>query len=394
MRVLVVGAGIAGLSVAIALRRVGLHVTVVERAPELREVGAGISLWANALRALDHLGVGESVRERAHSTRRGEFRTSSGRTLLRIDYAGLEKLRGLPPTIWVLHRAELIAALASHVPNDTIALGETLQRIEQSTDGVVASTSSGRRLEADLLVGADGLHSASRRHVFGDEQTPRYANQTCWRGVCQCDAVLHPEDLITESWGVGQRFGVVPLSGRRVYWFAVADAPRGERCDDHRADLLRRFARWASPACELIEATAAEAILRNDVLDRPPRRGWSRGRFVLVGDAAHPTTPNLGQGGCMAIEDAVVLGQSLAGLADGASLDAVAQRLTRFERARYARTARITRDSYVLGWFAQGSSRPVAWLRDTLTALSPPSMVFARVAAPVGYDTGPLQKLL
>lgn len=394
MHAIIIGGGIAGLSASIALRRAGIESTLFERSPRLTEVGAGISLWANALRALDHLGVGGSVRARGKPSAAGEVRRDDGRVLLRVEYARFERESDLPPTLWMLHRAELIDALAQHVPSATVRLGRRLVSVEQAlcTPGstahagpVTAVFDDGSRVTRDILIGADGIRSTVRAALFGDSP-PRYAGYTCWRGVAKIPSELHPSDLLVEIWGSGQRFGITPLPGGRVYWFAVVDAPPGGSATDEHGEVSRMFRTWAAPVPEIIARTPDEAVVRNDIIDRPPARPWHCGSAVLVGDAAHPTTPNLGQGGCMAIEDAPILARCLTANA------AISAGLQAFERLRFKRTASVTRGSWKMGRLAQGSSPFLRFARDWITRLSPPRFAYRQMAGLARYDTGPIDR--
>jgi 2-polyprenyl-6-methoxyphenol hydroxylase-like FAD-dependent oxidoreductase len=301
VRVIVVGAGIAGLSAAIALRQKGNEVVVLERAPRIDPVGAGITLFANALRALDRLGVGQAVAARGAAATRSAILTWEGRELTRVPPDLLEG------TI-ALHRADLQAELAAAAGE--VRLGEEVAVVEQGEDAVVAVGADGGEERGDLLVGADGLSSVVRRGVA--DAPIRYAGYTAWRGV---SSVPVEPGRLTESWGVGERFGLVDIGGGRTYWFATKNAPEGEPHEPggRKTEILRRFSKWHEPIAAVVEAADESAILRNDVYYLGPLPRWSNGRVVLVGDAAHATTPGVGQGAAQAIEDAVVLADRLAG---------------------------------------------------------------------------------
>jgi 2-polyprenyl-6-methoxyphenol hydroxylase-like FAD-dependent oxidoreductase len=220
---------------------------------------------------------------------------------------------------------------------------------------------NGHSDEADVLVGADGIRSVVRRAIQG-EQPPRYSGYTCWRGVCGRPNTL-PEGSMGEWWGRGQRFGITAIPGNKIYWFAVQNASPDQHEADEREYLLRHYADWATPCLALIESTPRESILRNDIIDRVPNRNWSRGGMGIVGDAAHPTTPNLGQGGCMAIEDAVVLARCLVQAPDAATA------WKKFAQERWPRTSAIVNKSWQFGRIAQRQGRVSCWVRDRLVGL-------------------------
>ncbi|MFO0799175.1 MAG: FAD-dependent monooxygenase [Gemmataceae bacterium] len=383
MRVLIVGSGIGGLAAAIALRKVGCEVVVYERAAELREVGAGISLWANALRALDHVGAGDAVRAVSLPMCQSEMRARDGfkvQLTLSADY--FEQRFGVRPFVAMVHRAELVAALAAQLPPGVARYGFECLGVEQDDRGARVRFKNGHADSADLVVGADGLNSAVRASLFGP-QPPRYAGHTCWRGVCPRPAVVQPSYL-GEWWGCGRRFGITTLPGDRVYWFAVRNAPPGEHALDERAEVLAAFRGWAAPVEELVDSTPADRVIRNDILDRPPAKPWHVGRVGLVGDAAHPTTPNFGQGGCMAVEDAVVLARHVRAAATPAAAWAG------FTAERFKRTAAITTESWRFGSVAQWESPLVCRLRDGVFGLLFPLIGKRQLPKHAAFDVGPL----
>jgi 2-polyprenyl-6-methoxyphenol hydroxylase-like FAD-dependent oxidoreductase len=300
VRVIVVGAGIGGLSAAIGLRRTGHEVVVFERAPRIDPLGAGITLFANAMRALGRLGAREAVAARGALAKRSSILTWQGRELTQVPGDLLDGTLAL-------HRADLQAALAEAAGE--LRLGVEVTAVEQSDGFVVARGPNGLEERAELLVAADGLNSVVRRLIA--DAPPRYGGYTAWRGVSP--VAIEPGRL-TESWGVGMRFGLVDIGRERTYWFATKNAAEGEADDPagRKAEILRRFAGWHEPIATVAEAADETAILRNDVYYLDPLPPWSIDRVVLIGDAAHATTPGVGQGAAQAIEDAVVLTDCLA----------------------------------------------------------------------------------
>jgi 2-polyprenyl-6-methoxyphenol hydroxylase-like FAD-dependent oxidoreductase len=266
-------------------------------------------------------------------------------------------------------QATLLAALDA----SRIHTGRELLGFEQDESAVHALCKDGSRASGTLPIGADGLHSVVRRQLLG--HTPlRYAGYTSWRGVAPV-AGLSPAHEVIEILGRGLRFGIVPIASNETYWFAVANAAAGGSDPDHRATLLERFAGFGEPVRALLEATPAERILRTDIHDRKPVSSWSNGRVCLLGDAAHPTTPNLGQGGCMAIEDAVVLAHSLA---THARLE---DTLHAYEQKRIEHTSRIVNASWQFGRVAQLEGRFATWLRDLALRAAPASQSDQRALA-------------
>lgn len=360
MRALVVGGGIGGLTAGIALRQAGFAVDLYERAPAIREVGAGISLWPNALRVLDELRVGTSVRELGAAQGDGRLLTASGRTLIELSMRAIEVECGSP--VLMLHRASLIEALRAGFGDHGIHLGHELRDVSEADGRVRVTFANGARAEGDVLVGADGWRSAVRARIFPSSRAA-YVGYAGLRAVVPCPPGL---TQTSESWGPGARFGLVPLVDGRLYWFAVWNAPEGEVLSpaERRERALRTFRGWHAPIEDVIRATDPAAILFDDVREVVDLPAWTLGRIVLLGDAAHAMTPNLGQGGCAAIEDAYVLADCLGRTAP------VEDALDRYQRLRRGRVAAIARDSRAFGFFGQLASPFLCRVRDAITVAS------------------------
>jgi 2-polyprenyl-6-methoxyphenol hydroxylase-like FAD-dependent oxidoreductase len=362
-RVLIAGAGIGGLAVAAALRKVGIDAELYEQAPELREVGAGISLWSNALGSLDQLGVGDEIRAATLPLRV----LASGRpdglatSTTRLDDLGEEFARA---ECRVVSRPVLLAALARQVPAERVHTGEGVEAAESAGAYVHIRLKSGWMQEGDLLVGADGLHSVVRSMVVGPDRV-RYSGQTCFRGLAPIPAP-NPREL-RQIHGRGERGSVCPVDGRSVYWWVAHNAPLNDivPAEQRKAVLLERYRGWPFGLPEAIAATPDGGILQNDLVDRKPARRYARGRVVLVGDAAHPTTPSLGQGANMAIDDAIVLARALR---DEGGLPAA---LARYERERLERTRLIVKRSWAYGRLFRWTSRPAVKLREMMVRRTP-----------------------
>jgi 2-polyprenyl-6-methoxyphenol hydroxylase-like FAD-dependent oxidoreductase len=383
-KVMVAGAGIGGLSAAIALRRAGFEVTVFERAAELREVGAGLLLAANAQKALGTLGLAEAVARLGTPASAGEIRSWLGEELASIPASELERRVGAPSA--AVHRADLQALLVREVGEGTLRLGAEVTGFEHREGSVRVFLAGGGEEHADILVGADGLRSNTRSALFGPEK-PRYASYTAWRAVVEPKEELLPWGRGFESWGRGARFGCAHIGEGRVYWFATANAPEGAKDGQPgspagpKATLLRLLKGWHRPIGQLIEATDEDAILRTDIYDREPLgERWGEGTVTLLGDAAHPMTPNLGQGACQAIEDAVVLARCLR--EGGATADS----LRRYERLRSGRVAMVVRRSRRVGMVGQVENPLLCRLRDRALSMIPPKAQLKQLEEVVGYE--------
>jgi 2-polyprenyl-6-methoxyphenol hydroxylase-like FAD-dependent oxidoreductase len=353
MRTIVVGAGIGGLSAAIGLRRAGHDLIVLERAPRLGGTGAGLVLFPNAMRALGRLGMREAVAGRGVRGHHALVLTSEGRELSALP---ADLMDGTVAT----HRGDLQATLARAAGD--VRLDAELTSVEQREEGVVATIADGTAERADLLVGADGLNSLVRAVVT--DARLRFAGYTAWRGI---SGLPVGTGRMSESWGIGERFGLVDIGRSRTYWFATKNAPEGQPDEPggRKVEILRRFSAWHAPIAAVAGATREADILRHDIyyLQSPER--WSRGRVTLLGDAAHATTPGIGQGAAQATEDAVVLVDSLARHAEPAAA------LADYESIRRPRTDAVLRLSVRVDRVAQLASPLGCRLRNVVVRHGP-----------------------
>ena len=379
LKCLIIGGGIGGLCAAIALRARGFDVALYEQAPEIHEVGAGLTLWANAIKALRLLGVADAVAAASARQVKGAILDWHGQRLSKSDPAAIETEFGAPTL--AIHRALLQRILLEQLPADIVQLNKKLDHITLDAARVTAHFADGSTAVGDVLIGADGIHSATRHQLFPDVKL-RYAGYTAWRAVVETteQAAL---GFISESWGLGRRFGIVRISPQQVYWFATENAPPQHKYAspaEMKTHLQALFKGWHTPVEMLIDATPAEAILHNDILDIAPSKSWSQGRVTLLGDAIHATTPNLGQGACQAIESAIVLARCLAEQAD------VAAAFHAYETERQPRTAWITNTSWQIGSAGQLGNPLLCALRNAVMRLTPESVMVANLAKAAGYS--------
>jgi len=330
LKAIVAGAGIAGLATAIGLRQAGLDVEIFERSPVLREIGAGLMIWPNGARSLQALGVEVN----SLAVRRLSVCTWRGRRLNDYPLDSIAARYGLPPSF--VHRADLQSALAAGLGARGLNLGAEVTGFRNNAAGVEVTLRDGTSVTGDLLVGADGLRSSVRRQLLAEGE-PIYLGSTIWRGVVDASDMGLEAGTGVNWIGRGAEFLAFHLPDHRIYWAGVTREPRGERAGPggHKDDLARRFDRWVQPVPRLIAATDESAILRNDMFDRKPVHRWSAERVTLVGDAAHPMTPNAGQGACQALEDAVALRDSLRRSSEAADAFAL------YERQRLRRANRV-----------------------------------------------------
>jgi 2-polyprenyl-6-methoxyphenol hydroxylase-like FAD-dependent oxidoreductase len=361
-RVVVIGGGIGGLTAAVAFARRGIRAEIYEQAPELREVGAGVGLWPNAFRALAPLGLAEQVRGLTPRPKGFGFRRTDGKWLLYQPMDVAEKRWG---TSFVsVHRAELQQLLASQVDRAALHLGHRCSGFAQEKGRILVRFDGGGEVEADLLVGADGVHSVVRSQLLGPARLS-YRGYRVARGLTEAGSVPLPADA-WETWGRGARFGLGPISGERLIWYACWNARLGADGDDHTKErMLERFGAWLDPIPDVIEATQ-DFSLCNDIYDSWPTRSWAKGPIALVGDAVHPMTPDLAQGACQAIVDGATLASCIAEATD------VGTGLRAYQKRRAGNAALTTLTARFSASIGQLKGRRTSALRDFAFGALPP----------------------
>jgi 2-polyprenyl-6-methoxyphenol hydroxylase-like FAD-dependent oxidoreductase len=356
-KLIIAGGGIGGMAAALALRRVGVEVTVFERAPAFTEVGAGMSLWPNATRVLQSFGVLEQVVARGETVSQFNLQRPDGTMISTISMTGFAT-----PALCV-HRADLHRAMVEHLPPDCLEANHTIQSFEQNAGEVTARFANGLEIHADGLIGADGINSVVRSQLHG-ATAPLYRGYCIWRGIAPDPGGI-VRGHIGETWGSGQRFGILPMGQGRVCWYATRNGPpsQPDAPAGRKREVQELFQNWHRPIPALIEATQPIDIMKNDARDRKPLRSWGDGCVTLLGDAAHPITPNVGQGACMAIEDAAGLGKFLADAPN------VAAAFRSYEALRGPRTAFIARQARRIGAIGQWENPWIVRGRNFVTRL-------------------------
>ncbi|WP_120003587.1 FAD-dependent monooxygenase [Nesterenkonia muleiensis] len=362
MRIAVIGAGIGGLTAAVGLQADGHEITVFEQRPEPSPDGAGLTLFGNAFEALDLLGLGDTVRavsSGAIASMRPGQRHPSGSWLITVPQRAIASMRSA-------HRVDLHRALTEHLRAGALHTGQTAL---VAADGSPSVTVGDRTEDFDLVVSADGIRSRNRV-ALGLDTGLRYAGYTAWRGVTSRPVDIQGE--AGETWGRGQLFGIVPLPDGRVYWFGTLSTSAGAAFSDEHEAVQRQFAGWHDPIRECISATRPEAVMRHDVYDlAKPLTSFTRGRTVLLGDAAHAMTPNLGQGAGQGIEDAATLTLLLRN-ASRSDCDSI---LARYSGLRRKRTRTVLQRSRMAGRVAQAANPLTVGLRNTALRLTPGSLM-------------------
>ncbi|HCR48676.1 MAG TPA: monooxygenase, partial [Bacteroidetes bacterium] len=366
MKIGIIGAGIGGLTAAIALQQNGHDVYIFEQADEIKAVGAGLVLAANAINALSLLNPDLPVESIGQWIGGAYILDQNGKVILDADFESAESVEGNQN--FAVHRADLHRLLRDQLKPDSLFLNENCIEVQAKDHEITALFASGLAQTCDLLVAADGIHSSTRKQ-FWPNSVYRYAGYTCWRGVIDQNRLKKPITRFSESWGKGKRFGLVPLVNNRLYWFACLNAKQNdpEMAALTPEKLSLRFHDFHTPVSEVLRATHAVEMHWTDIRDLKPLQSLTHKRLVLLGDAAHATTPNLGQGAGMAIEDALVLAKVLY---DHAQLDPALQA---YVRKRQLRVNKVVQMSRQIGAIAHKTPGWLLPLRNALLRLAPPS---------------------
>jgi 2-polyprenyl-6-methoxyphenol hydroxylase-like FAD-dependent oxidoreductase len=363
----IIGGGIGGLTAALALRQCGFEPEVFEQAPALLDVGSAIALWPNAMRVLDRLQLADKILERAGVLEEVRWLDQHGRLINGVRISGGRRF----PSV-ALHRADLQHILLQALPETSIHLGHSLVSYELRDCHVITKFTNGNSIESDFLIAADGVHSRVRAEFIKDGD-PIERGYTIWRGISPAILSAIPPGTALELYGRGKRFGIGPIGLGRTGWWATVN-------NNHADDLSELFAGWYRPVLELIETTPPSSILKTGAFDRLPVRNWGDRHMTMLGDAIHPTTPNLGQGGCLAMEDAVVLARCFE------KYGASEQALRGYERCRYKRTTMISRYSRYYGYMGQGENVWARAARRTALALVPETLALRLMQIFFDYD--------
>ncbi|HEY2143909.1 MAG TPA: FAD-dependent monooxygenase [Candidatus Udaeobacter sp.] len=372
----IVGGGIGGIAAAVALHQLGAEVSVYEKAEQLREVGAGMMLWPNATRVLRELGLLEEVVARSGRNTHFLVRKSTGKILMSIALGQFEV-----PAV-CMRRADLLSILLGALPKECLRMGCEFERLKQLNGKVRLYFKDSQEVEHDAVIGADGIRSRVRAQLFGISD-PIYRGYTVWRGLAGYDGHATTPGFNSESWGKGMRFGILNTGHRRFTWYATANilAHHLDSTSDRKRQLQQLFAGWHEPISDFLEATPKNEILKNGARDCAPLKQWGKGLVTLLGDAAHPCTPNLGQGGCMALEDALVLAKSIK---SEMSLRAA---LRRYESRRINRTRHIQQRSLMMGYIGQWQNPIFVTGRHIVTRMLPAKIFERNLRRVYSYQT-------
>lgn len=356
---IIAGGGIAGLSTAIALQKEGYRVKVLERFKESKEVGAGLGLGANAWKGLARLEITNDLEMKCNLIKSTKFLDQNGNLISEMNIERLNKKYGV--AYFTIHRAKLQKVLVQHLQPGTLEFGRNIVDFKQSKTGVTVYLEDRDSFEGDALIAADGIHSTVRKLCYPNIK-PRYSGYTCWRAVIKVPQERLLSKEFTETLGTKGRFGIVPLINNKIYWFACVNAPYQSKdlLDFTTNELYHLFRDYHSPIPEIIGWTKDEDLLWNDIIDLKPINRFAFDRVLLIGDAAHATTPNIAQGAGQAIEDAIILGQVLKNTRN------IEDAFVEFEKLRISKTKRIVNLSWRIGKVAQLDNRFLISIRNSI----------------------------
>ena len=357
MEVAIIGAGIGGLATALALKSAQIPFRIYEGAPALEPVGAGIMIANNAMQAFRTWGIADEAVALGNRISVMNLTRPDLSPISSNDLRWFEERSGLHNI--AIHRADLHRVLVNAVGGHHIVLNKRLKTVSQAENAYELSFEDGSVAAADYLVGADGLRSRLRSALFGNGAL-RDAGQNCWRGVTNYVLPERYHHELNEAWGKGKRFGFVRLNDRQVYWYLLID----QDLADLTSDILPFLSDFPPLVGEIIRATPSSGWIVAPIFDLKPMRQWNTGRACLIGDAAHATTPNLGQGACQAIEDAYALGELL----KKCSLD---DAIRRYPSVRMPKAHYIVDMSWRIGKVAHARNPLLIGLRNLIMKATP-----------------------
>lgn len=368
MKVAIIGGGIGGLTTAAALHKIGIEAHVYERAKSFQPIGAGIGIGSNAMLALQKIGVAENIIKAGMPLYEQRFLDEDFTVMNTIDFSLLKEKFGEENI--AIQRAELHEALFDAVDSTYVHFNHQVVAFTQTETGVTISFQNGQQKTFDYVIAADGIHSVFRQTLMPNSP-PRYANYTCWRGTSKNkdDVALH---VSSEAWSAGGRFGWAPLADGDVYWFACVNAKEKDEyyASMDQTGVAHLFKHYPDPVERLIAEAEVDSFLHHDLYDIAPLNTFIYGRIVLLGDAAHATTPNMGQGAGQAIEDAYELMSALK------TEPSIEQAFARYDRRRVTKTKKVIQRSRQIGWAAQWDHEGLIAFRNTVFPYVPKSWLF------------------
>jgi len=358
-QIAIIGAGIGGLTAALAFKQNGFNVTVYESAAEIKPVGAGISIANNAMQVFKKLSIHKKIENAGVKVSSMNITDHKLRSLSVIDLKEFEVKYGVCNVS--IHRAVLQNILAEEIGFENIKLSKRLLKIEHN-ESVKLSFEDDSIETADVVIAADGIKSVVRNQLF-DLSEIRDTKQICWRGVSKMPLLKQYNNKAVEAWGKGKRFGFVQINSHDIYWYAVVN----ESLINHEDSLENLFKDFNADVLEIIANTSDDTVIKNRIIDLKPIHKWYNKNISLLGDAAHATTPNLGQGACQAIEDAYLLAELYQ---EDKPIEAV---FKEYQKLRIKKAHEIVKSSWRIGRIAHIENNLAIYLRNLIMKCIPTS---------------------
>ncbi|EZH74283.1 monooxygenase [Aquimarina atlantica] len=362
MTIDIIGAGIGGLTTAIALQQKGIRTRIFEQAENIKPVGAGIILANNAMQVYEKLGLRKIIEDNGNYIASMNITKADLNPISKVDLSFFEKKHKVKNI--AIHRGALQQILINELKFNEIHLNHRLKKVESNDHGYSLTFENRKQIQSSILIGADGLKSVVRQGLF-PETIIRNAKQVCWRGVTDFKLPGAYKNELNEAWGKRDRFGFVQIAKDKVYWYALKSFKTGKN-EFSAHNIENYFDKYSSVIKSIISSTQKEHIHTAEISDLKPTSFWYKEKVCLIGDAAHAMTPNMGQGACQAIEDAYILSECL-------SKYEVHQAFATFQKLRLPKAHQVVKASWMLGKIAHLSNPILIGIRNQLMRMTPSS---------------------
>lgn len=362
MKISIIGAGIGGLTTAIALKQKGFEVEIFEASKDFIKAGSGINLAINAMQIFKRLGIYEEISSLGSYTKSLLITDEKQKTITKEKLVKAEK--EFKSKTYAIHRATLHTILLNRLDGVKIHLNKKLKSLSQSTEEVNFIFEDGTAYTSNILIGADGIHSVVRKSIFNNTKL-RIAKQVCWRGIVKIDIPKKYQTELNELWGKGKRFGFVHINKKEVYWYALTKYKTDYKKEFSNTNLEKLYSNFSPLIKKIISKTEKKNIIFNEIMDLKPISSWHYKNVCLIGDASHATTPNLGQGACQAIESGYVIAECLS------TEKKTQSAFQKFEKIRKKKANKIVNTSRLVGKMAHLENRFGIFLRNNLMKLMP-----------------------
>ncbi len=363
MNIDIIGAGIGGLTTAIALEKKGYKIRIFEQAEKIKPVGAGIILANNAMQVYEKLGLRKVIEENGNPITSLNITKRNLKALSKIDLSYFEKKFKVKNI--AIHRGVLQQILIDKLSSSTLNLNYKLKKVVKNENGHLLEFENGEKIQSTTLIAADGLNSKVRGNLFANN-TIRNANQICWRGVTEFSLPEQYKNELNEAWGASDRFGFVQIDENKVYWYALKSIVKNKE-EFNVTEIEYYFCNYDPIIKNIISSTKKEQINTAEIADLKPIHNWHKENVCLIGDAAHAMTPNMGQGACQAIEDAYILSECLSKYQTNIAFK-------KFQELRIVKAHQVVKASWMLGKIAHLSNPILIGIRNLLIKLTPTSV--------------------